>query len=282
MSDFVRHPLEYPGIRSERSILLLPNADQPLDAGSTAAGRLDDELLAHRAVPMDLRTPVAAVGSNASPAVIRAKLLAGGLAPVVPMIRGQLHHLRISPSAHVSRPGFVPAAPARVVGDVAEVVVGWFDAEQLARLDATEPNYDRIRLPARDHRLDLDWSPASPAVLASRAPDAAGWPDSSGWSGPDGVDVYRSKWGVLTGLDGPWHLGSQRELSAMFAKRGIDPWASTSAMGAARALALSERLREQVRQSFRRLGLAGPGLRGTMGVPPGRIHAGGKAFRTPK
>jgi hypothetical protein len=201
---------------------------------------------------MDLRTPVAAVGSNASPAVIRAKLLAGGLAPVVPMIRGRLHHLRISLSAHVSRPGFVPAAPARVIGDVAEVVVGWFDAEQLARLDATEPNYDRIRLPARDHRLDLDWSPASPA---SSAPDAASWPGSSNWSGPDGIDVYRSKWGVLTGLDGPWHLGSQRELAAMFAKLGIEPWASRSPMDAARALALSKQLRDEARQDFRRLGL---------------------------
>ncbi|HST83063.1 MAG TPA: hypothetical protein VLL08_15115 [Kineosporiaceae bacterium] len=236
---------EYPGTRARTSILLLPGGERPLDsltdepAQPDLLGRLDDELRSHRAVPMDLRTPVAAIGSNAAPEVVRTKLLAAGLTPIVPMVCGRLHNLRISLSAHVSLPGFVPAAPAWVAGDVAQVVVGWFDAEQLARIDITEPNYDRIWLPARDHRLDLP-----------------GWPDLGGVDGAGaGVDVYRSKRGVLAGPDGPWHLRPQPELSATFAKLGIEPWVTKSPLDAARALAGSGELRAQARREFRRLNL---------------------------
>jgi hypothetical protein len=266
-ADFVRHPLDYPGTRIERSVLLLPGGERPLDPGPGAFGRLNDELLAHRAVPMELRTPVAAVGSNASPDVVRAKLLAAGLAPAVPLICGLLHDLRVSLSAHVSRPGFIPAAPARVAGDVAEVVVGWFDAEQLARLDATEPNYDRTLLSAQDHRLDLiDWPQPTNSTTSTTSADPTSSTDPtdpttstnrawSDWPALDGVEVYRSKWGVLASSDGPWHLRPQAELSARFAELGIEPWVSRSPMEAARELARSAELRTQARHEFQRLDL---------------------------
>jgi hypothetical protein len=53
--------------------------------------------------------------------------------------------VRVGHSAHVSAGGYVPAAP--YVGDGhTDAVVGWFDDEQLALVDATEPNYHRLAL----------------------------------------------------------------------------------------------------------------------------------------
>jgi hypothetical protein len=119
------------------------------------------------------RTPVAAVGSNAAPAVLARKLaaLASGWVAMEPRA---LPGVRVGHSAHVSVHGYVPAAP--YVGEgAASAVVGWFDDEQLALLDATEPNYVRLG-------LDV------------------------------GVDVYVSRWGVVA-IDGaPVPLTGQAEL----------------------------------------------------------------------
>jgi len=92
------------------------------------------------------RTPVAAVGSNASPAVLARKLspLATG---TVPLELRRLTGVRIGHSAHVSAGGYIPAAPCVGEGSL-RVVVGWFEADQLALLDASEPNYVRRRLDA--------------------------------------------------------------------------------------------------------------------------------------
>lgn len=119
------------------------------------------------------RTPVAAVGSNASPAVLARKLsaLPEGWVALEP---GELRGVQVGHSAHVSAGGYVPAAPYRGSGTAA-VVVGWFDDRQLALLDATEPNYVRRRLEG-------------------------------------GVEVYVSRWGVVA-LDGrPVPLMGQAEL----------------------------------------------------------------------
>ncbi|CAM4035613.1 hypothetical protein [Janibacter anophelis] len=88
------------------------------------------------------RTPVVAVGSNASPAVLVAKLgdlLATGL-PVAPAV---VTDLTVGHFAQVAARGFVAAAPARSPGARRELSVGWFDDAQLAALDLTEPNYRR-------------------------------------------------------------------------------------------------------------------------------------------
>jgi hypothetical protein len=77
----------------------------------------------------------------------------------------------------VARAGYVPAAP--YAGDGAtQVVVGWFDPQQLAALDATEPNYVRRHLDA-------------------------------------GVDVYTSRWGVVAVGGAAVPLTSQERLLAL-------------------------------------------------------------------
>lgn len=88
------------------------------------------------------RTPVVAVGSNASPDVLVRKLgdlLETGL-PVAPAV---VEDITVGHFAQVAARGFVAAAPALSPGARSELSVGWFDGAQLARLDETEPNYRR-------------------------------------------------------------------------------------------------------------------------------------------
>lgn len=98
--------------------------------------------------PEDLaeRTPVVAVGSNGSPAVLVAKLgdlLDTGL-PVAPAV---VEDIVVGHFAKVAVRGFVAAAPALAPGARSELSVGWYDEQQLARLDETEPNYHRVVVP---------------------------------------------------------------------------------------------------------------------------------------
>lgn len=111
-------------------------ADQPLD----------DFLSGQGVAPFVQRTPVLSVGSNASPAQIRRKMANAGLRPVVPITGVKVHGMTVGVSAHVSRPGYVPATPVSDPAAVSDMWVLWLDPEALSALDATEPNYDRVRL----------------------------------------------------------------------------------------------------------------------------------------
>lgn len=88
------------------------------------------------------RTPVVAVGSNASPDVLVRKLggLLGTGLPIAPAV---VEDITVGHFAQVAARGFVAAAPAFSPGARSELGIGWFDEEQLARLDETEPNYRR-------------------------------------------------------------------------------------------------------------------------------------------
>ncbi|MEV0399448.1 hypothetical protein [Actinoallomurus sp. NPDC050550] len=108
---------------------------------------LDDALQFCGRPLMTDRRPVLAVGSNGSPAQIVRKL-AGRARVVVPMTYARVDGLVAGASAHVSRPGYVPAVPVLDPGASTELVVLWLDDEQLAAVDATEPNYHRTLLPA--------------------------------------------------------------------------------------------------------------------------------------
>jgi hypothetical protein len=109
---------------------------------------LDQVLLEHDAAPIAGRIPVLAVGSNAVPAQVRRKLVTRGLSAMVPITAVEVDGLSVGVSAHVSRAGYVPAAP--VPDPSAKNVplwVTWLARDQLLAMDETEPNYDRICVP---------------------------------------------------------------------------------------------------------------------------------------
>lgn len=99
--------------------------------------------------PVASLVPVLAVGSNASPAQLRRKLAHAGLPTLVPITAVRVSGLAVGVSAHVSRPGYLPATPVPDDGAVSDLWLVWLDRAALAAVDATEPNYERIPLPTR-------------------------------------------------------------------------------------------------------------------------------------
>lgn len=151
--DPIGHPLIYPGRLPGESGLL--DGDHFLalrrrtasDGWRLAGGGTLDGALRGRGRPvMADRRPVLAVGSNGSPAQLHRKL-AGRARVLVPMTYVTVGGLVSGVSAHVSRAGYVPAAPVLAPGATGRFVVLWLDEEQLPVVDATEPNYHRIPLP---------------------------------------------------------------------------------------------------------------------------------------
>ena len=160
--DPIGHPLTYPG-RLPASSGLLDNdrfrtlsehdGEWRLDDATT----LDDALRKAARPALAARHPVVAVGSNGSPAQLHRKF-EGRADLLVPMTYATVHGLLPGVSAHVSRPGYVPAAPVLAPGAVARLPVLWLDEAQLSVLDATEPNYRRRPLPDTA-RVDDGWRP---------------------------------------------------------------------------------------------------------------------------
>jgi hypothetical protein len=159
-----RHPdLNHPEPRPPdpgRSDLSHPDLAQPRrgrDASAAVSGRgpdqgeapLDRYLLAAGGSSAAALTPVLAVGSNASPAQLRRKLNSAGLPTLVPITAVRVRGLAVGVSAHVSRPGYLPATPIPSAGAVSDLWVLWLDEAALAAVDATEPNYERVLLPDR-------------------------------------------------------------------------------------------------------------------------------------
>lgn len=241
------HPLSYPGRSPEESGLLVGERFLRLRAddgappghwslepdGVDQALPLDDALHRWGLPGLAERQPVLAVGSNASPGRVHAKL-SGRARDGVPMTYATVNGLMAGVSAHVSRPGYVPAAPVAAPGTARELVVLWLDEEQLAVVDETEPNYHRIVVPA-------------PAMVA--VPGTGPLP---------GCHVYAGRHGCLADRHGrPFALAGQRELlSALFADLPeLARVAGTRDPGefAARARSSPE-LRDQVRELWRREG----------------------------
>lgn len=134
------HPLGYPGAWPEESGLLVGDRLLPLDDRAAYAGR----------------TPVLAVGSNACPGQLRHKMAEFGIGSPVPMTKVRVTGIDVGVSAHVSRMGYVSASPVDAAGAVRELFVTWFDARQLAVVDASERAYDRAWLPASEFRFEPD------------------------------------------------------------------------------------------------------------------------------
>ncbi len=192
--DPLTAPLTYPGLPPRRKAVLVTGSDvfdvQPVRAAALGqwrvrlAGRaapdgpvgpgdpsgpgdpagadqpLDHFLRGQGVPPFLQRTPVLSVGSNASPAQIRRKMANAGLRAVVPITGVKVHGMTVGVSAHVSRPGYVPATPVSDPAAVSDMWVLWLDPEALGALDATEPNYHRVRL-SSCYAVDL--RPGQPA-----------------------------------------------------------------------------------------------------------------------
>ncbi len=197
---------------------------------------LDSLLQAADGVPVAARTPVLAVGSNASPAQVRRKMANAGLATRVPITAVRVRGLAVGVSAHVSRPGYLPATPVPDPAAQSDLWVLWLDAAALDAIDATEPNYYRVRLPSR-----------CPVHLTSGQPVTDGW-------------VYVSRHGHLLNAAGqPRRLTDQptlitallAELPALRDLMGTDPeqWIER---------ARDPSVRAAVRELFRSAGQVGP------------------------
>jgi hypothetical protein len=242
--DPLGHPLEYPGRPPAESGLLTGDHFVPLQEehgvppgsrrlGAPGGEPLDDALRRMRRPVVAERHPVLAVGSNGSPAQLHRKL-AGRTGVLVPMTYVAVGGLVPGVSAHVSRPGYVPAAPVLLRGATGRLVLLWLDDAQLAVVDATEPNYHRIALPA-EVTVSLDG--AGPLT---------------------GCRVYAGRHGCLTDRSGrPFRLTGQAallsglladlpELGRLIGARGPEEFVET--------LRGDEGLREQVRALWRREG----------------------------
>jgi hypothetical protein len=149
--DPIGHPLTYPGRLPESSGLLDGDrfrrlSEQGGEWRLDDATTLDDALKNAARPALAERHPVVAVGSNGSPAQLHRKFT-GRADLLVPMTYMTVHGLTPGVSAHVSRPGYVPAAPVLAPGVSVRLPVLWLDDAQLSVLDATEPNYRRLPVP---------------------------------------------------------------------------------------------------------------------------------------
>lgn len=134
------YPLTYPGVWPSTSGLLVGDRLLPLDDHVT----------------YEDRTPVLAIGSNACPGQLRHKMAEFGITSPVPMLKTRVTGIDVGVSAHVSRVGYVSASPVKAPGVVRELFVTWFDARQLAVVDASEGAYDRTWLVGPEFRLEPD------------------------------------------------------------------------------------------------------------------------------
>lgn len=229
---------EYPWTgQSSRSAVLLAGGivDLAPEGGPTApaeqrqdplidAERIDALLAQEDAPPLAERTLVLAVGSNQTPETIARKYVRSGMPvrPATPFVRCTVRNLAVGHCATVAARGYIPAAPFRADGERVEMVATWFDDEQLAVVDETEPNYDRIALDAQ----------LFPITLATG-------------HRPAHVDVYASRWGVI-GEQAPIPL--HHEQAGMFAEllslTGAEILAGDAAEVCARLAEAPETIRE--------------------------------------
>ncbi|MBM6405625.1 hypothetical protein JQN72_15385 [Phycicoccus sp. CSK15P-2] len=252
--DLTHAPLAYPGepVAGPRLVLAdcehvvrprlrLGASQSPWCATCSGAGRpgarrlLGAALDELGAAPLAERTPVLAVGSNASADVVRHKLASRGVPVVVPVLTGVVRGLGVAHSAHVSRAGYVPAAPVHRARARTRVVLQLLDDDQLAAVDETEPTYERVELTATRY----------PVVL-------------SGGLRPSRVHVYAGRFGVVH-LPGraAERLLPQHDILRALDRAGV-PHTGGGPAAAARRLAASEDARVEARDAMRRLGLVRP------------------------
>jgi hypothetical protein len=161
--DPIAAPLSYPGAAPDSPAVLVTRTSvlvvRPSRTGALGEWRvrlgpgqskaLDDVLRDRGAALTGDRVPVLAVGSNAAPAQIRRKLSTAGLAAAVPVTAVTVDGLSVGVSAHVSNPGYLPATPVPdPFAKSQRMWVTWLAPDELQTMDKTEPNYDRVQVPA--------------------------------------------------------------------------------------------------------------------------------------
>jgi hypothetical protein len=146
-------------------------------AADSISSCLNKALVEANAAPLDSRFLVVSIGSNSSPDVLRRKFAKyrQPVSRVLPLVHGQLHNIGVGHSAHVSKAGYIAAAPYFQMGECTTVWVSWLDERQLMALDETEPNYRRIQLNGEACPLVLDDGEC-----------------------PETFSLFMSRWGVLT------------------------------------------------------------------------------------
>ena len=170
-------PLLYPWDPPEASGVMDSAGFLPLEL----AMGLDQALAEADAAPLGSRSMVVSIGSNSSADVMRRKFANyhRPVSTILPLVRGQLHNIAVGHSAHVSRAGYIAAAPYPLMGECTSVWVSWLDERQLMALDETEPNYRRIQLDGAACPLEVDHG--EPA---------------------EDFSLFTSRWGVLSDGDG--------------------------------------------------------------------------------
>jgi hypothetical protein len=130
-------PVLYPWQATERSGVLAEGRFVPTN-------EIDWVLTGDGAAPLADRHRVLSIGSNASPEVMSRKMARAGVTTPLAMTITRHEGVAVGHSAHVSLPGYIAAAPYRCARCVRRFVALHLDDDQIAALDATEPNYDRV------------------------------------------------------------------------------------------------------------------------------------------
>jgi hypothetical protein len=143
-ADPITEPLRYPGTTPPDSGVITASGFLPVSPTADLNNLLED---LSQATTAD-RHPVIAVGSNASVHQLRRKFRNDLTEDdVIPMLLMAVDGIAAGVSAHVSKPGYVPAAPLAVQDSSKDLFVLWLSDAQLVVLDETEPNYRRTTLP---------------------------------------------------------------------------------------------------------------------------------------
>jgi hypothetical protein len=207
-------PDSYPGLLPDGSYLLVDGrvlrlASQPgrrlgewlvESTGAAGSAVLDQVLQRAGAAPADLRTPVLAVGSNASPAQLSNKFARAADA-AIPVVKAHVFGVRLAFSAHINPSGYIPAG-VRVSEEPDRPLRTWvtfLDDAQLRLMDSTEPSYLRVSLV----------HPSGRSILELESGEAL-----------QSCDVYRTRRSVLDlEASGPAGLISQADLRQLIATR---------------------------------------------------------------
>lgn len=160
------NPTLYPWARPESSGLLVdkdyystPYLEDYFGDSEVFPNLTVDEVLEHHDLdPISRRYLIVSVGANASPEAMLDKMSLLTKGPtVIPFTEITIENLAVGYAGYVTYRGYIPATPYHHDGAKTTLWASYLDYEQLAILDATEPNYFRLKVSTRDY----------PAVMAS-------------------------------------------------------------------------------------------------------------------